>query len=136
MVDIDELHRLIRFLDGAGPLDQIEGKWFGDHKMVSANTSTAFWWRKNLPDLSAALDELTALRAAQQWRGIESAPERGEAIFTIRVGGAQSQMHTQANGIDPHTALALATMALQDEARDAQNCPVHSLQPLPPGNGE
>ena len=39
---------LIRFLDGAGPL---QGYWFGEKRAFERG---AFWWRKYLPKLAAA----------------------------------------------------------------------------------
>ncbi len=42
-----EVQELIRFLQGAGPLD---GVWFGDPHPTEKG---AFWWRKRLATLSA-----------------------------------------------------------------------------------
>jgi hypothetical protein len=53
-------------------------------------------------------------------------PGDGECVFTIRVGGERSHLNTQANGIDPQTAIGLAMAALKAEAMDAENCPYHA----------
>lgn len=53
-------------------------------------------------------------------------PVKGEAIFTICVGGEQSSMRTQANGMEPQRAVELAIGVLKAEADDAANCPVHA----------
>lgn len=87
-------------------------------------------WDDVLGGRSYTLADWNALTFGEQWRYAAEArgdkPAKGEAIFTIRVGGRQSQMHTKANGIDPHCALRLAIEVLQAEAVDATNYPVHS----------
>ena len=81
MVDIDELRTLIKFLDGTAPLNEIDGKWFGDHKEVNERSTTAFWWREKLPDLELALNELATLRTANQWLDIADAPDDGTDLL-------------------------------------------------------
>ena len=87
-------------------------------------------WNEALAGRPYSLADWNSLTFGDQWRYAAEAqgakPVKGEAIFTIRVGGRQSQMQTQANGIAPNRALKFAIEVLQAEAVDAANCPVHT----------
>ena len=77
----------------------------------------------------AKFKELTALRAAQQWRGIESAPRDG--IFEV-TNGEKRAIAFRDNGMSSYRWFSF------ESERDLSFAPTHyrPLQPLPAGDGQ
>lgn len=77
MIDIDHARQFLLFLRGQG---KIEGLSFGD--VLKNGISAGFWWRRHMPELTALLDELEALRAANQWLPIDDKAKNGDWILS------------------------------------------------------
>lgn len=63
------------------------------------------------------------------------APGNGETVFYLRVGGDRSQLTIKSSlGVEPSKALADAIKALQAEADDLGNCPIHAASSSAPAD--
>lgn len=91
------------------------------HKTCMASTPVG--------DFIAANDNVkkafTAYDATQPTR---TEAGEGEAVFTIRVGGDRTHLHTNAKSIEPERAINLAIEALQAERDALHACPYHNKQ--------
>lgn len=76
---------------------------------------------------------ISHLDEAENWldkieAAFPSPANEGEAVFTIRVGGDRTHLHTKAKSIAPARALTLAIEALQAERAALDACPYHNKE--------